>query len=83
MPPSDTTNYSLPITNYGTSSCDSDCKEQEFNNQLDLAAKILYILISMLIILGNTLVLLVTWREREVFINQINISLLVWLSLIF
>ena len=53
------------ITNNSTNDtlCDSDCVE--FFNQLDLAAKILYILISIPIILGNTLVLLVTWRERS------------------
>ena len=37
----------------------------EFVDQLKLAMIILYILISILIILGNTLVLLVTWRERS------------------
>ena len=37
----------------------------EFLDQLKLAKIILYILISILIILGNTLVLLVTWRERS------------------
>ena len=37
----------------------------EFLDQLKLALIILYILISILIILGNTLVLLVTWRERS------------------
>ena len=58
MPPSNITNYSTDET-----WCDRDC--MEFKNQLDLAAKILYILISILIILGNTLVLLVTWRERS------------------
>ena len=53
------------ITNNSTNEtwCDSDCVE--FINQLELAAKVLYILISILIILGNTLVLLVTWRERS------------------
>ena len=53
------------ITNNSTNEtwCDSDC--MEFKNQLDLAAKILYILISILIIPGNTLVLLVTWRKRS------------------
>ena len=56
---------SLPnITNNSTNGtwCDSDCV---LFNQLRLAAKILFILISILIILGNTLVLLVTWRERS------------------
>ena len=46
--------------------CDSDCmKFVEFLNQLFLARKILYILLSILIIKGNTLVLLATWRERS------------------
>ena len=45
--------------------CDSDCVEfQEFLNQLFLAMEILYILISILIILGNTLVLLASWIGR-------------------
>ena len=53
------------ITNNSTNEtwCDSDCVE--FINQLYPARKILYILISIPIILGNTLVLLVTWRERS------------------
>ena len=53
------------ITNNSTNEtwCDSDCVE--FTNQLDLAEKMLWILISILIILGNILVLLVTWRERS------------------
>ena len=58
MPPSNITNNSTNET-----WCDSDC--EEFINQLFLALKILYTLISMLIILGNTVVLLVTWRERS------------------
>ena len=46
--------------------CDSDCmKFAEFFNQLLLARKILYILLSILIFKGNTLVLLATWRERS------------------
>ena len=46
--------------------CDSDCMNfLKFFNQLFLAMKILYILISILIIKGNTLVLLATWRERS------------------
>ena len=46
--------------------CDSDCmKFLKFLNQLLLAIKILYILICILIIKGNTLVLLATWRERS------------------
>ena len=40
-------------------------KLNEFRHKLALAEKILYILISIVIILGNTLVLLVTWRERS------------------
>ena len=58
MPLSNITNNSTNET-----SCDSDC--MEFKNQLDLTANILYILISILIILGNALVLLVAWRERS------------------
>ena len=58
MPLSNITNNSTNET-----SCDSDCVE--FINQFILAVKILSILISILIILGNTLVLLVTWRERS------------------
>ena len=37
----------------------------EFRDQLFLARKILYTLISILIITGNTLVLLATWRDRS------------------
>ena len=59
MPLSNITNNS---TN-GTWLCDSDC--EEFLKQLALAVIILFILISILIILGNTLVLLVTWRKRS------------------
>ena len=40
-------------------------KYSEFLDQRKLARIILYILISILIVLGNTLVLLVTWRERS------------------
>ena len=40
-------------------------KLNEFHHKLALAEKILYILISIVIILGNTLVLLVIWRERS------------------
>ena len=40
-------------------------KYYEFRNQLFLALKIWYTLISILIIMGNTLVLLVTWRDRS------------------
>ena len=40
-------------------------KYNEFRDQLSLALKILYTLISILIITGNTLVLLVTWRDRS------------------
>ena len=46
--------------------CDSDCsKIIEFPNQFFLALKILYISITILIITGNTFVLLATWRERS------------------
>ena len=37
----------------------------EFEKQYLLAMKILYIFIIILIIMGNTLVLLTTWGERE------------------
>ena len=37
----------------------------EFRDQLFSALKILYTLISILIIMGNTLVLLATWRDRS------------------
>ena len=40
-------------------------KYNEFRDQLLLAEKILYTLISILIITGNTLVLLATWRDRS------------------
>ena len=54
------------ITNNSTNEiwrCDSDCVE--FFKQFVLAEKILHTLISIGIILGNTLVLLVTWREKS------------------
>ena len=40
-------------------------KYYEFRDQLSPALKILYTLISILIITGNTLVLLATWRDRS------------------
>ena len=40
-------------------------EDYEFPDQLLLALKILYTLISILIITGNTLVLLVTWTDRS------------------
>ena len=40
-------------------------KYNEFRDQLSLALKILYTLISILIITGNTLVMLATWRDRS------------------
>ena len=43
--------------------CDGDCRN--FIKQLHLALLILYTFISILIITGNTLVLLATWRERS------------------
>ena len=43
--------------------CDSDC--WNFLDQLLFANKILFIVITILIITGNTLVLLATWRERS------------------
>ena len=43
----------------------SEWMKYEFLDQLFLAQKILVILISILIITGNTLVLLVTWRDRS------------------
>ena len=60
--------FAMPLSNITNNStngawCDSDCVE--LRDQLALAAKIFCILISILIILGNTLVLLVTWRERS------------------
>ena len=46
--------------------CDSDCMNfAEFLSQLLLATKFFYILLSTLIIKGNTLVLLTTWTERS------------------
>ena len=55
----------ISTTNYPTNEmwCDSDCRN--FLKQLVLAEIILYIFISILIIIGNTLVLLATWRERS------------------
>ena len=44
-------------------SCDIDCRN--FLKQLVLPAIILYIIIGILIIIGNTLVLLPTWIERS------------------
>ena len=61
----------ISTTNYPTNKkwyyqCDSDCMAfREFENQVLLAEKILLIFISILIITGNTLVLLATWRERS------------------
>ena len=54
----------ISTTNYPTNKtrCDSDCASDK---QLLLAAIILYIFIGILIIIGNTLVLLATWRERS------------------
>ena len=43
--------------------CDSDCIK--FFYKLFLAVKILLIFITILIIMGNTLVLLATWRDRS------------------
>ena len=43
--------------------CDNDCRN--FLKQLVLPVIILYIIISILIIIGNTLVLLATWIERS------------------
>ena len=40
-------------------------KYYEFHDQLSLALKILYTLISILIIMGNSNVLLATWRDRS------------------
>ena len=52
-------------TNYPTNEtwCDNDCRN--YLKQLLSPAIILYIIISILIIIGNTLVLLATWRERS------------------
>ena len=63
MPLSDNTSS---LHNRTSKMSDSDqMKFSEFCDQLFLAEKILYILISILIIMGNTLVLLATWRERS------------------
>ena len=49
---------------------DSDWRKyDEFLNQLTIAKKILYILFSILIIMGNTLALLATWRAGFHFYN--------------
>ena len=53
-----TTNY--PANKTG---CDSDC--MNFYKKSFLAGIILYIIITILIIIGNTLVLLATWIERS------------------
>ena len=56
----------LPSNINGETSSDSNrIKLDEFYDQLFLAKKILCILISILIIMGNTLVLLATWRDRS------------------
>ena len=44
---------------------DEGIKIQEFGNKLHLAQEIMLIFIAILTILGNTLVLSVTWRERS------------------
>ena len=55
----------ISTTNYPTNKtwCDSDCRN--LLKQLVLPEIILGIFISILIIIGNTLVLLATWRERS------------------
>ena len=53
------------LTNETLSNCNDLMKYIEFRDQLFLARKILLILISILIIVGNTLVLLATWRDRS------------------
>ena len=55
----------ISTTNYSTNEtwCDNDCRI--FFKQALLTEKILLIFASILIIMGNTLVLLATWRERS------------------
>ena len=53
------------LTNEILSNYNDLMKYIEFRDQLFLARKILLILISILIIVGNTLVLLATWRDRS------------------
>ena len=58
----------------------------EFRDQLLLAEKILYTLISILIITGNILVLLATWRDRSLhqpnkyFVACLAVALIFWLE---
>ena len=54
--------------------CDNDC--WNFFKQLFLADQILFIVIMILIIMGNTLVLLATWRERS--LHQPNKYFIGW-----
>ena len=64
MPLSNNTNTTFNLAN--ETSCDSDCMEfHEPFKPVFAALEILYIVISILIITGNTLVLLVTWREKS------------------
>ena len=64
MPPSNNTNTTNNLAN--ETWCDSDCTEfLEPFKPFFAALEILYIVISILIITGNTLVLLVTWREKS------------------
>jgi hypothetical protein len=59
-------------------------EENDFLERLALSEIVILILIIIFAILGNTLVLVATWIERSLHeLNQINILLLVWLSLIF
>ena len=55
----------ISTTNYPTNEtwCDNDCRI--FFKKVHLTEKILLIFASILIIMGNTLVLLATWRERS------------------
>ena len=55
----------ISTTNYPTNEtwCDNDCRI--FLKKVHLTEKILLIFASILIIMGNTLVLLATWRERS------------------
>ena len=56
-------NTSTTINPTNETLCQSECRN--FLKQLLLAGIILYIFISILIVMGNILVLLVTWRERS------------------
>ena len=44
---------------------EGDWNKFEFEDKINLAAEIILIFVAILTTLGNTLVLLVTWRERS------------------